>query len=313
MSNSDSVHVFLIHSESESNVLAFYENNMVVVNVYIRNTDSYDQHKSLLIPFANLVSGKQLLSFESDNIPSHIDNLFRFICRQLNNGVSLVNLVDEHGQLLTQTHAQPIIQPEVQHMVPPTNLQQTITNIANTIENNVIDQTQLYSLISNLGSALINITRNDASTPFINILNTVGRAVNSNRAATTVYPEARFVENRQGATRDIILTHSTEPINVSQVNDTSNVLLARLQYTPEDKKRNNIAVILQIVKIIKDKIALGKSKPPSFIKPKFKKIKNYIYHLTKIWLSKKELEIFISEMNNNTDIAQNNDILDRLD
>jgi len=119
-------------------------------------------------------------------------------------------------------------------------------------------------------------------------------------AITSHTVESRFVENRQGATREIILNNVEieEPV---EVNPTQ---VANLQYLKETNAYIHPRAISNLVTIISEKT----TKPPSFTKKtksNFKKIKNYIYQHTKLWLTKNEIEIFINEMNKKMTLSQN--------
>lgn len=71
--------------------------------------------------------------------------------------------------------------------------------------------------------------------------------------------------------------------------------------------------LAKLATFVNQKILAGKTKPPNFAKPartNLRKIKNYIHHHTKVWLSKNEIEIFIDELKkiNPTLVVQDIDI-----
>lgn len=143
----------------------------------------------------------------------------------------------------------------------------------------------------------------------------------------------RFVENRQGATREIIPIvenavsvnqpdHSTIPsipampssppsstIQVDQaagLQRVSNTAHTSAQNTENETKsrtdhRTEVsrATLGKLAAHINAKILANKTKPPNFTKStrtNLCKIKNYIHHHTKVWLNKNEIEIFITEL-----------------
>ena len=280
MNNTDKVHVFLLPTHGESRITSNNISNTYHITVFINPNNTFTQYKLLLPQFARCILGKQLLEFNVNDIPMYIENIFRFICRQLSNGVSLENLVDEQGVLLfsNSVRSAPVESPKSQS----SEFQQAITAVLSAIDNNVENKNIMYRLLNNLGGSLINMAQS-------NVVRDV---------------EPRFVENRQGATREIIVNE-----NIAAPVNSINTQVNTLQLLREDTAHINLHLIRSLAASIKEAIAANKTKPPSFTKhskANYRKIKNYVHHLTKIWLSKKEIEIFICEMNNT-------DVLNQLD
>ena len=140
-------------------------------------------------------------------------------------------------------------------------------------------------------------------------------------------PIEKFKENRRGATREIILMNEeknaaandnvTIPSNlvghvvgnvVGNVDDRilpssklaqSEIICFNIPRTKTDRNNIPIETIDVIVQKIGGLIKQKKTIAPRFIKPRinYKKIKNYIHNITKIWLSRSEIDYFIEEIN----------------
>ncbi|NDB59384.1 hypothetical protein EB001_13180 [bacterium] len=136
-------------------------------------------------------------------------------------------------------------------------------------------------------------------------------------------PIEKFKENRRGATREIILMNEEKnaaandnviiPSNlvghvVGNVDDRilpssklaqSEIICFNIPRTKTDRNNIPIETIDVIVQKIGSLIKQKKTIAPSFSKPRinYKKIKNYIHNITKIWLSRSEIDYFIEEIN----------------
>jgi hypothetical protein len=81
-------------------------------------------------------------------------------------------------------------------------------------------------------------------------------------------------------------------------------ILHIFEYVCAVGKQPNIAKVEEpsiawLATAINNKIITGKTKHPDFSKKtrsNYRKIKNYIYHNTRIWLKKNEIDIFIEEL-----------------
>ncbi len=303
-------HVYIFRTTEVSRITTTYIGDKCQIKVFINPADSAAQSRRLLPEFASSIANKHILSFESSEVSMYIDNMFRFICRQLSNGVDLANVVDVEGNLL-------FVEPSDTPTSPLPGFPQAIASVFNAIENNEVVRNNIQTLVSNLGGSLSLLSPNSQTPPdpqFINVLNMVGRAVYQQvhgdipsvpAVPSTQSPliEPKFVENRQNATREIRIN----PENT--YNETH--LLTRIHKNSVDARK-----IASIATCIKQKIAANVTKPPSFTKlstANYRRIKNYVHHHAKVWLSKKEILLFISEMNNNTQLPANSNDINALD
>ncbi len=124
----------------------------------------------------------------------------------------------------------------------------------------------------------------------------------------------RFVENRVGATREIIpiieqptdVNHNLQDADAPNTQNQplisqsqQNTPVVGLQRVTQERKEVPISTIARLAVHINAKLTAGKVKAPSFIstsRTNYKKIKNFVHHHTKVWLSKGEVDTFISEM-----------------
>lgn len=207
------------------------------------------------------------------------------------------------------------------------------------VQPNTLESTQrnMLGLLGQLGQIASLVSRNNSSSANVDMQPTMNLSTDPLPSATQIQPQTnnipddldspylqRFVENRQGATREIIpIVENTVSVNQSnqstslapsttQIDQStglqriSNVAVANVQNTENETKsktdhRTEVgrATLSKLATHIHSKILANKTKPPNFTKStrtNLRKIKNYIHHHTKVWLKKNEIEIFISEL-----------------
>ncbi len=94
----NTAHVLILRTHDVCKVVSGMIGNTLSVRVFISETtirNELNNFRSLLPRFAIDLSGYNVQRFEIDNVPDRITEVFRFVCRQINNNVPLRGIMDD--------------------------------------------------------------------------------------------------------------------------------------------------------------------------------------------------------------------------
>ncbi len=251
MSSIPIAHVYLIPIYGESKVTTEVINSILLVRVYISDVTirtSSNNYRTLLPKFATHLIGHNIRQFDFTEIPQEIAEVFRFVCRQINNGVHMRGLMDDFGRYLfkQEMHGRhETYDRNDRNETYNSSLRRIVTDLSDALVNMSsgglrhtqytspvrasttvqiqpnIQETQqrnMIGLITQLGQIASLVSRNNAISS--SVLQPVHQPAHQSPIPSVNIDDVespylqRFTENRVGATREIIPL--VEPIQPTQ-------------------------------------------------------------------------------------------------
>lgn len=315
----------------------------VIINVYIAYSDIYPggtTYRSLYVPFINELGGVNVVNISGSEVPDRIINLFRDICRQTNEGRRLDSITDENNQVIRRQQTDPLdrfnaaassVFGAIATGQQDRNVWQSlVSNLgASLIGMSAASTMQLPGRqgVAGQGVAGQGVTgqgvagqpshpqSSQQSSPlmtdplmaFLTSLGTIpaGASQSPNLGSELL---SRFIENRQGARREVIpdppqsLPQYIPPAGTHTVGTHTVDSVSGASSAEDSAPRGRslpISIISQLANGINEKIKANKTKPPHFNKKtpaNYRKIKNYIHNNTQVWLTKEDIDLFVIEL-----------------
>jgi hypothetical protein len=290
-------HVYCVATLNDSRITTELVDGVLVVRLHI----SENNYQHLAQELGQLLIGREVKKFDCGPLPSSHTELFLTVCRRINQN-------DANSEY-----------------------RQATNNVFQNLMQNQQNRSQWQQIVSNLGSAIINLAsppmhtapqipaipivhapQPSVETSIVSLISQLGQiagAVSRNNTGQQHISGneilQRFTENRSGSVREIIplvpaqIDPLAQPSIPAQIAPIALENVVGLQRMRNERQEIPLIIIQRLAVNINDKIINKRLKHPKFSLGTYanrKKIKNFIHQHTSIWLSTGEIKMFLAEL-----------------